>query len=241
MSLTAVCRIQEGMIFVSMTSDELLARTAQYQIQYSPARRRPSRSRRNGTRPSQEYPNSSRSPLQSLERTVLADPDLYSDSEIDSTTLGLPSRRDSTSEFRVTTEYDDKSEDGGDEDEESDGEYPSGSEMQRMSIDQMEDFLCPEDEDSESDDDDSNEMNAFHRGRFEMRRRMRAARRQDSDDNLRRRRMVPSLIEPVGPPARGNSYYSGAGSQAPEVMKPHARFFIERDKSMVSIKFDPPP
>lgn len=87
MSLTAVCRIQEGMIFVSMTSDELLARTAQYQIQYSPARRRPSRSRRNGTRPSQEYPNSSRSPLQSLERTVLADPDLYSDSEIDSTTL----------------------------------------------------------------------------------------------------------------------------------------------------------
>lgn len=233
--------IQEGMIFVSMTSDELLARTAQYQIQYSPARRRPSRSRRNGTQPSQEYPNSSRSPLQSLERTVLADPDLYSDSEVDSTTLGLPSRRDSTSEFRVTTEYDDKSEDGGDEDEESDGEYPSGSEMQRMSIDQMEDFLCPEDEDSESDDDDSNEMNAFHRGRFEMRRRMRAARRQDSDDNLRRRRMVPSLIEPVGPPARGNSYYSGAGSQAPEVMKPHARFFIERDKSMVSIKFDPPP
>jgi len=32
--------VQEGMVFVSMTSDDLLTRTAQYQIQYSPVRRR---------------------------------------------------------------------------------------------------------------------------------------------------------------------------------------------------------
>jgi hypothetical protein len=32
--------VQEGMVFVSMTSDDLLRRTAQYQIQYSPLRRR---------------------------------------------------------------------------------------------------------------------------------------------------------------------------------------------------------
>lgn len=233
------------MIFVSMTSDELLARTAQYQIQYSPSRRGPYRNRRHGTQPSQEYLNSYRSPLQSLERTVLADPDLYSDSEIDSTAFattraGPPTHQDSTSEFRVTTEYDDKSEDG-DEEQESDEEFSSAAEIQRMHMAQMEDFLCPEDEDSESDDD-SNELGAYNRGRLEMRRRMRAAHRQNSmDDSLRRRRMVPSLIEPVGPPARGNSYNLGAGSQAPEVMKPHARFFIEREKSMVSIKFDPPP
>ncbi|KAL2002604.1 hypothetical protein VTN02DRAFT_6414 [Thermoascus thermophilus] len=214
--------IQEGMIFVSMTSDELLARTAQYQIQYSPSRRRPYRNRRHGTQPSEEYLNSYRSPLQSLERTVLADPDMYSDSEIDSTVFattraGPPTHQDPTSEFRVTTEYDDKSEDG-DEEQESDEELSGAAEIQRMYMAQMEDFLCPEDEDSESDDD-SNELGAYNRGRLEMRRRMRAAHRQSSvDDSLRRRR-----------------------SQAPEVMKPHARFFIEREKSMVSIKFDPPP
>ncbi|TVY88729.1 hypothetical protein LAWI1_G005650 [Lachnellula willkommii] len=36
--------VQEGMVFISMTSDDLLARTAQYQIQYSPPRDRRSAS-----------------------------------------------------------------------------------------------------------------------------------------------------------------------------------------------------
>ena len=37
--------VQEGMVFISMSSDDLLARTAQYQIQYSPPRPRRSGSR----------------------------------------------------------------------------------------------------------------------------------------------------------------------------------------------------
>lgn len=101
------------------------------------------------------------------------------------------------------------------------------------------DVLCSEDEDSESDED-ANEMSAFNRGRLDMRRRMRAARRQDilgDHDVLRRRRMAPSLIEPVIPSSTDNYYPDGSS----EVMKPHAQFFIEREKSMVSIKFDPPP
>lgn len=59
--------IQEGMIFVSMERDDLLARTARYQIQYSPHRRR-RRSPHGQIRlqPSHEYFNSVRPPLRSL-------------------------------------------------------------------------------------------------------------------------------------------------------------------------------
>src|SRR5690349_17527667 len=42
--LTVVSRVREGMVFVSMESNDLLTRTAQYQIQYLP-----SRSHRRGT------------------------------------------------------------------------------------------------------------------------------------------------------------------------------------------------
>ena len=42
--LTVVFSVREGMVFVAMDSDELLTRTAQYQIQYLP-----SRSHRRGT------------------------------------------------------------------------------------------------------------------------------------------------------------------------------------------------
>jgi hypothetical protein len=195
-------------------------------------------------RPSEEYANAFRSPLRSLERELIRDPDLYSDSDFDSTgpvtsTAGAPTDRNPTSEFRVTTEFDERSDDG-DDDQDNDDDFPSAAEMERMQMVQIEDdALCSEDEDSASDDD-ANEMSAFNRGRLDMRRRMRAARRQDilgDPDGLRRRRMVPSLIEPVGPPSMDNYYPDGNS----EVMKPHAQFFIEREKSIVSIKFDPPP
>jgi hypothetical protein len=250
--MSASNSIQEGMIFVSMTSDELLERTAQYQIQYSPHRRRCRRTRRPGTQPSLEYMNAYRSPLQALERTVLAESDLYSDSELESTGQATATARTSqyysgsTSDnpfpqFRVTTDYDDKSEDGGDENREDDDDLPSATEIERMDMEQFEDdLLCPEEEESESDDD--NELSAFNRGRLEMRRQISALRRHENIGHglLGRRRMAPSLIEPVGPPTRASPNHA-SGTHTPEVMKPHARFFIEREKSMVSIKFDPPP
>lgn len=240
------------MIFVSMTSDELLARTAQYQIQYSPSRRRAHRCRMNRARPSQEYFNSVRSPLQSLERTVLADPGHTSDSDVDSAVLTNPrssqtNRRNSSAEFRVTTDFDDKSEDGED-DQESESEFPSAADIERMRMEQLDaGVFCPdedEDEDDSESDGNMDEMtSAFNRGRLEMRRRMRAARilMGGEHDTEGRRRMVPSLIEPTGPPPASEDSVGTSPSQTtPEVMKPHARFFIEREKSMVSIKFDPP-
>lgn len=229
--------IQEGMVFVSMTSDELLARTAQYQIQYASTRRR-RRPRRTGLQPSQEYLNAFRSPLQSLERTVLMGPDSSTAPEENENTDR--NANDPQAEFRVTTEYDENSEDNvfierDDEDE------PSTTELERIRED---DLLCSDTDDSVSDDDEDDDttMSTFHRRRLELQRRIGTMRRQYPDPSSRRR-PPPSLVDPLLPAtseSNGNGNGNGTAAGA-EVMKPHARFFIEREKSMVSIKFDPPP
>src|SRR5438034_8517442 len=104
------------MIFVSMSSDELLARTAQYQIVYAPSRLRPRLRRQLQRQPSQRFFDSVRSPLQSLDRTMLADPEQWSDS--DSEFSGFPAARDAVSghrssslDFRITTDFDDRPDD----------------------------------------------------------------------------------------------------------------------------------
>ena len=47
-----------------------------------------------------------------------------------------------------------------------------------------------------------------------------------------RRRAAPSRVEIAEPPA--------AEDDSAELLMPHATFFIERERSMISIKFDPP-
>lgn len=213
------------MVFVSMTSDELLARTAQYQIQYPSSRRR-RRARRPGLQPSQEYLTAFRSPLRSLERTVLMGPDsnnAFEDNEHSGRSV------DPQAEFRITTDYEDSDESVFLDRAHDDG--PSIAELERLAD---ENDLCSEDDDSVSEDedsiDDSNTSN-FHHRRAELLRRTQSMRRLNSDPPSRHLQ-VPDLMNPV--PAPGSA-------PTQEVLKPHARFFIEREKSMVSIKFDPPP
>lgn len=245
-------RIQEGMIFVSMTSDELLARTAQYHIQYSSARRR-RRNRQSGMQPSQEYLNAFRSPLQSLERTVLIGPD-SSAPDFDLSRSGS----DPQTEFRVTTEYD-ESEDKSFVEPEDDDVTPSIAErrlqrddsmerdLRRLQPDSLERNLAfSTTEESESDDDDHTftRGHEFHRRHErELHRRVGSLRRQFSAEEreLQRRRQAPSFIDPIPPPPAPSGDTHRSSSSSTEVLKPHARFFIEREKSMVSIKFDPPP
>ncbi|KAJ5610141.1 hypothetical protein N7510_006860 [Penicillium lagena] len=241
--------IQEGMVFVSMTSDELLARTAEYQIQYSNTRRR-RRNRRSGMQPSQEYLTAHRSPLQSLERTVLMGPDSSaSDPELPATDREA---NDPQAEFRVTTEYDENSEETGFLEPEAteDMNVLPLAEIERMNqVDQSSDFMCSDSDESESDDDEedghNSNLSTFTRRRLELRRRIGSMRRQYSAEEreLQRRRQGPSLVDPVPPPppAPAPDAAHDSNSSSPEVLKPHARFFIEREKSMVSIKFDPPP
>lgn len=218
------------MIFVSMTSDELLARTAQYQIQYSSARRR-RRNRRTGMRPSHEYLTAFRPPLQSLERTVLLGPD--SNSALDDNENADRNANDSQAEFRVTTEYEDS------EDnvfvERDDDDEPSIAEVERV---EGEDDLCSDSEESVSEDEDNEDTslnNDLRRG-AELQRRAGPMRRQYSDPTSGRRQPLGSEEPSAAAAASGSG-----GMSNTEVLKPHARFFIEREKSMVSIKFDPPP
>ncbi|KAJ5373660.1 hypothetical protein N7517_005666 [Penicillium concentricum] len=184
--------IQEGMVFVAMTSDELLARTAQYQIQYSSGRYR-RRGRRSGMQPSQEYLTGFRPPLQNLERTVLMSPH----------SAAVPhAAEDPQAQFRITTEYDENNEDFGE-----DEDWRSAL-LERSLAEQTEDPLSDTDE-SPSDEEGS------------------------SGRHQRRPRVEYERLDAL----------SRATEQRPvaEVLKPHARFFIEREKSMVTIKFDPPP
>lgn len=205
------------MVFVSMSSDELLDRTARYQIQYSSHRWR-RRHRRHGLQPSQEYLNAYRSPLQNLERTVLMGPN--SDNSASDTT------DDPQREFRITTEYDENNEGNshsGNEDTASFTELERIQGDQSDQGDQLEDLLTETDETPTDDEDDARVL----------RRRIQLNRRQNILNRLaeQTRRRNPTLVNPNPPPE----------PNTPEVLKPHARFFIERQKSMVTIKFDPPP
>ncbi|KAF9890914.1 hypothetical protein FE257_005171, partial [Aspergillus nanangensis] len=235
--------IQEGMVFVAMTSDELLSRTAQYQIQY---RSRRHRHRRSGMQPSQEYLSAYRTPLQTLERGAVLGTEPHSEPDTDISDLVGPytgSASDPMSEFRVTTEYDERpgnNETTGIQYE----DLPSIAEIERLHMNQMEDdYLCTESENSESDDDTS-ELGVYMRRRRELQRRVRVMRRQYAmeREGLPRQRPAPSTIQPVTSNAASSSRNaSDTPVSGPQLLKPHARFFIERSKSMVSIKFDPPP
>ncbi|KAJ5320580.1 hypothetical protein N7508_000863 [Penicillium antarcticum] len=210
--------IQEGMVFVSMSSDELLDRTARYQIQYSSPRWR-RRHRRHGLQPSQEYLNAYRSPLQNLERTVLMGPN--SDSSASDTT------DDPQRQFRITTEYDENNEENshsGNDDTIPFTEFERAQGDQSDQGDRLEDPSTETDETPTEDEDDNTRT---------LRQRIQSNRRQNMLFRMAEQseRRNPTLVNP-NPPPEPNS---------PEVLKPHARFFIERQKSMVTIKFDPPP
>ena len=60
--------IQEGMIFVAMSDDDLLEKTSQFETHYSPRNYRQHRHHFERTRPSHEYMSSTRSPLRHIDR-----------------------------------------------------------------------------------------------------------------------------------------------------------------------------
>ncbi|KAL5342984.1 hypothetical protein BJX70DRAFT_355346 [Aspergillus crustosus] len=246
--------IQAGMVFVSMSKDDLLARTAQHQIQYSESRSHRSH-RRSGLQPSEEYLNSYRTPLQTLERAALMNFDYSSASETDASELpGASSSHgpDRPAEFHITTEYDERS-DGTEHGLLRDSlTLAQQAELARLdrgapAYPIEDDFLCSDTEDSDSDEDNSPDTRAYNSRRRELQRRVRAMRRQYAmeQDESPQRRHIPNTIQPVPPRApsapsaprsRATTHPASAG-----LMKPLAQFFIKRPKSSVSLVFDPPP
>ena len=224
--MLTLCRIQEGMIFVSMSQDELLERTAQYQIQYSPSHRHRPRHSQIRLQPSHAYFNSVRSPF--AERTFLADPTEYYSRGHSEQPLSARSQG-----FRVTTDFDDRSDDGEDPEWQDDLEAIE----QALNFQYVDAELLCSDDDEESDVDIPGHVDASYEQPLRALNRLTAeSRRLDLQTRSMRRRMTPSLIEPTGREAAINQ----ALGEPPEVLKPHARFFIQRDKNTVSIKFDPP-
>jgi hypothetical protein len=302
--------IQEGMIFVSMDDDNLLARTANYQIQYTPRKhshryRRPEHGQIR-LRPTHEYFNSVRSPLRSLARTAV-DPTYLEASGPFTNPNSTPMTGDfhtqvDTSDapplvpgFRVTMSFDDNSDDEGNSHPQhgpgssGDQEYDQ-AEIERLLA--LQDHYTPsylhhtsdENEHGESSDSDSSddeqlfemlhsrdanyqrlsavEQRAANEAYMREFREWRRERRRDGGpwwseagrEPIRNRRNVPSHIQVAPAPidnssplnlavaAAGRTSGDSTSTSAPtaEILAPHARFFIRRDKSSVSVKFDPP-
>ncbi|XRM49026.1 hypothetical protein ABZX51_011919 [Aspergillus tubingensis] len=210
--------IREGMVFVSMSCDEVLARTAAFEVQWESTRPF-ARHLPGGMQPSQEYLNAYRPPLQSLEPSASNVPD-------------------PTSEFRVTTEYSAQSDVRHDRlDHMDDDDLISLTDTDSMPIGRMDEdnTICSDSEMSLSDDDSN--VSTFTRRQRELSRRIRAMRRRYVAEREGQPRRRPYLAMPTP----GLRPEGTLGSESPQLMKPHARFSIERNKSMVSIKFDPPP
>ena len=206
-----------------MTSDDLLTRTAQYQIQYSPPR-----NRRSGSAHSNDLP-----PILSIRHNGdgsmttaqvnarrLYDIGLQ-DEDCDYRTAQIPS--DFTADappFQVTTEC---SDDEGDE---------ATRRLQRRPF-------RPRFEDSDSSDSERNvqpEQSASSPWHEDYIYGMGRSPRQ----RLRRRETASNITLAEAAEASQVATQEAVRAVGGELMVPHARFFIERDKSKCTVRFDPP-
>ncbi|KAI0971175.1 hypothetical protein F4678DRAFT_433962 [Xylaria arbuscula] len=205
--------VQAGMVFVSMTSDHLLHRTAQYQIQYSPVRS----SSRRGEREMQPL-----NPIVSIRhnedgttmtRAQVRARRLYNigldDEDNDAAVAQIPSEFNvSPPPFQVTTESSD--------DEADDINVRlSGRTPNRIGS-------LPFESDS-SDDEERDELSIM-----------------EAEYRSRRRRNRSSTTLAEAAEAVQAATQEAVRAVGGELMTPNARFYIEPHKSKCTIRFDPP-
>jgi hypothetical protein len=204
-----------------MTSDDLLTRTAKYQIQYSPAKPRRSASDRSHD----DLP-----PIISIRHNVDGSMSqaqararrLYEigiqDEDCDSRTAQMPTDFTSTAPgFSNTTECSDSEDEG-----------PSGHSRHHRSVNRLMGLRF---EDSDGSDEDNDRPNrSWHEDYLGITRSPRLHRRETAS-NI-------TLAEAVE--ASQVATQEAVAAVGGELMVPHAKFFIERDKSKTTIKFDPP-
>ncbi|KAI9050149.1 hypothetical protein LZ554_006290 [Drepanopeziza brunnea f. sp. 'monogermtubi'] len=214
--------VQEGMVFISMTSDDLLTRTAQYQIQYSPAK-----PRRLGTQRPNELP-----PVTSLQHdddgtmttAQVRARRLYhiglEDEECDYRTAQIPFEfTENAPPFQVTTECSDT------EDEE-----PPAQSSRHRTLHRVMSTIRFEDSDT-SEEDVETAAAQWHVDYIAGMGRAHRLRRRETASNI-----TLAEAEEASQIATQEAVRAVGG----ELMAPHARFFIERDKSKCTVKFDPP-
>ncbi len=219
------------MIFISMTSSDLLTRTANYQIQYSTPQRRSSNDWLPPIRSIRHNQDGTMTTAQARARR-LYDIGLQ-DADCEYRTAQLPDDfvgGGEGSRFNVTTELSDSGEDEV-ENERSHERYGDESSG---------------DEDADADEDT---MQWRRRGGDEDARLFTTYSPQSPPEylppRLRRRETASNIT--LSRPASSGSKEDDGDEEAGEaeggglgLMAPHARFFIERDKSKCTVRFDPP-
>jgi hypothetical protein len=203
------------MVFISMTSDDLLNRTAQYQIQYS----RPQRRRENLQLPpivSIRHNNDGTMTTAQARVRRLYDIALR-DAECDYRTAQIPSEFTTNGPpFQVTTECSD-----------SEGDEPLvGGSRQRA----LPRIMSLRFDDTESSDEEPPDHGDWH----------------ENDppgagpSSLHRRETASDITLAEAAEASQIATQEAVRAVGGGLMAPHARFFIERDKSKCTVTFDPP-
>lgn len=208
------------MVFISMTSDDLLTRTAQYQIKYSPAKPRRSGSQRPNELPPivsvRHNDDGSMTTAQVRARR------LYNigleDEDCDYRTAQIPFEfTENAPPFQVTTECSDT------EDEE-----PPAASSRHRTVHRIMSSIRFEDSDSSEEDV---ETVPWHEDYFHGMNRASLPRRRETASNI-------TLAEAAE--ASQIATQEAVRAVGGELMAPHARFFIEREKSKCTVRFDPP-
>lgn len=212
-------RVQAGMVFVSMTSDHLLHRTAQYQIQYSPARNSSRRMERElpadhivSIRHNEDGSTMTRAQVRARRLYNIG----LDDEDNDGGVAQIPSEFNvSPPPFQVTTECSD------DEEDSLDMEL---NERAPNRIGPLPFESDSSDEDEEEDDDQGPDDFSI----------------SGTDYRSRRRRNRSSTTLAEAEEAMQIATQEAVRAVGGELMTPNARFYIEPHKSRCTIRFDPP-
>ncbi|PQE13606.1 eukaryotic translation initiation factor 6 protein [Rutstroemia sp. NJR-2017a BVV2] len=208
--------VQEGMVFISGTSNDLLTRTAQYQIQYSSAPRNPAPpiiSIRHNADGSMTTAQARASRLVALG---------MQDAECDIRTAQIPSDfANITSPFQVTMECSSDFSDNEESTPRARTHRPTHSRVTRN-------------RDTDSDDEDATDRVSAWDEDYLIRT------SPPFRSRLRRRETASNITLAEAAEASQIATQEAVRAVGGELMVPHARFFIERDKSKCTIKFSTP-
>lgn len=206
------------MVFVSMTSDDLLTRTARYQIQYSPPRSRTATGERPGELPPIVSIRHNRDGSAQARAGRLYEIGVQ-DEECDTRTAQIPPDFTSIAlPFQVTTECSDS------EEEDFARPYHSRRPDGRYAF---ETYSHDSSEDDPTPPQENYLMNEIRSHR-------------NHHVPLSRRETASNITLAEAAEASQIATQEAIRAVGGELMVPHAKFFIERDKSKCTVRFDPP-
>lgn len=208
-----------------MTSDDLLTRTAQYQIQYSPSRARHSEpSHTNELPPIMSIRHNGDGTMTTAQARARRLYDIgLQDEECDFRTAQIPlDFTASAPPFQVTTDFSDSE---GDE-----FSRPSASRIREMrrNVGLRGLRFVDSDVSSSGEDDGDDNNTGWDPASF------------NEPSTLRRRETASNITLAEAAEASQVATQEAVRAVGGELMVPHARFFIERDKSRCTVRFDPP-